>query len=247
MPWSRERTRAGVGGGRRGRRFQRGVPALHRLPDEAAAGGRGADAGAVGGADGVRRGADRGGGAGAADSPAGTGGRGGSGGRREGGVGCHEGGGGEGSVSEPNSSTAGSSVRSRMNSSTNTGVWSSAYVLRACSDRPWYRSPRNGFSARVREVVHDLAVRTAPPPEREQRRGRLVQRKHLEQPSPRPDSHASGISSSRTRSSEAPPSPAAPQQSPSQPRPGLADARPHRPSWAIQLSDGKTLTLSDRT
>ncbi|MGA5328476.1 helix-turn-helix domain-containing protein [Streptomyces griseoincarnatus] len=58
------------------------------------------------------------------------------------GGGCHEGGGGEGSVSEPNSSTAGSSVRSRMNSSTNTGAWSSAYVFRACSDRSWYRSSR---------------------------------------------------------------------------------------------------------
>ena len=31
--------------------------------------------------------------------------------------------------------TAGSRVRSRMNSSTNSGVCSSAYVLRACSDR----------------------------------------------------------------------------------------------------------------
>ena len=39
--------------------------------------------------------------------------------------------------------SAGSSVRSRMCSSTKTGVWSSAYVSFACCDRSWYRSPRN--------------------------------------------------------------------------------------------------------
>ena len=46
-------------------------------------------------------------------------------------------------LARPNSSIAGSSVRSRMNSSTKTGVWSSAYLFRAASERSWYRSPRN--------------------------------------------------------------------------------------------------------
>ena len=39
--------------------------------------------------------------------------------------------------------SAGSSVRSRMCSSTKTGVWSSAYVSFAYCDSSWYRSPRN--------------------------------------------------------------------------------------------------------
>ena len=46
-----------------------------------------------------------------------------------------------GSISEVSSraysASDGSSVRSRMNSSTNSGVWSSAYRLRASTDRSW--------------------------------------------------------------------------------------------------------------
>jgi len=49
--------------------------------------------------------------------------------------------------SSPNSSIAGVSVRSRMNSSTNTGVCSSAYFFFAKSLRSWYRSPRKRVSS----------------------------------------------------------------------------------------------------
>ena len=49
-------------------------------------------------------------------------------------------------ASRPNSSRAGVSVWSRMNSSTNSGVCNSAYFLRAASERSWYRSPRNRVS-----------------------------------------------------------------------------------------------------
>ncbi len=46
----------------------------------------------------------------------------------------------------PNSSIAGLRVRSRMNSSMKSGVCNSAYVLRADSNKSWYRSPKNRVS-----------------------------------------------------------------------------------------------------
>jgi hypothetical protein len=42
----------------------------------------------------------------------------------------------------PKTAMAGSRVRSRINSSTNSGVWRRAKRLRASSESSWYRSPK---------------------------------------------------------------------------------------------------------